>query len=102
MSGQWVSARQDCLGQRWTKQEDKKLIYLDKLILADRELSSGDRLTVFSNGSLVIRSVVSSDEGRYTCTATNRRGLSSASTANIRVIGRLGPVTDHTSQPVSL
>ena len=43
---------------------------------------------MFTNGSLVISSVVSSDQGRYTCTATNRRGLSSASTANIRVIGR--------------
>ena len=43
---------------------------------------------MFSNGSLVINSVVESEEGRYTCTATNRRGLSSASTAIVRVIGR--------------
>ena len=47
------------------------------------------RYNIKENGSLVINSVAGSDGGRYTCTATNRRGLSSSSTATIRVIGRL-------------
>ena len=43
---------------------------------------------MFTNGSLVISSVASSDAGAYTCTATNRRGLSSARLARLKVIGR--------------
>ena len=52
------------------------------------ELSTGERLEVFSNGSLIINSVTSLDGGGYTCTATNRRGLSSARTAIVKVIGK--------------
>ena len=52
------------------------------------ELSTGERLEVFSNGSLIIKSVANADAGGYTCTATNRRGLSSARTAIVKVIGK--------------
>ena len=65
-----------------------KLILHKNTNLGDTELRSSERLAVFSNGSLVISSVTSSDDGAYTCTATNRRGLSSARLARIKVIGR--------------
>ena len=51
-------------------------------------LASEERLSAYSNGSLVIDSVTSGDDGSYTCTATSRRGLSSARTAYVKVIGR--------------
>ena len=48
---------------------------------------STERLEVFTNGSFVIKSVTGSDDGGYTCTASNRRGLTSSRTANVKVIG---------------
>jgi hypothetical protein len=47
---------------------------LDKIAWSkgENELSSGGRLSVFPNGSLVLTSVSSGDAGGYTCTATNR------------------------------
>lgn len=65
-----------------------KLISHKNTNLGDTELRSGERLEVFTNGSLVISSVTSSDDGAYTCTATNRRGLSSSRLARLKVIGR--------------
>ena len=51
-------------------------------------LVSSERLEVFTNGSFVIKSVSGSDDGGYTCTASNRRGLTSSRTASVKVIGR--------------
>ena len=65
-----------------------KLISHKNTNLGDTELRSGERLEVFTNGSLVISSVTGSDDGQYTCTATNRRGLSSSRLARLKVIGR--------------
>ena len=60
-------------------------IYPD--ISGGKVLVSTERLEVFTNGSFVIKSVTGSDDGGYTCTASNRRGLTSSRTANVKVIG---------------
>jgi len=51
------------------------------------DLSASGRVAVFPNGSMVVHSVTAGDGGHYTCTATNRRGLSSSRTALVKVIG---------------
>ena len=58
------------------------------LFSAGKVLVSSERLEVFTNGSFVIKSVTGGDDGGYTCTASNRRGLTSSRTANVKVIGR--------------
>ena len=44
------------------------------------ELSLDARVRVTSDGQLTFSSVVASDSGRYTCTASNELGMEAAST----------------------
>ena len=57
------------------------------MIAGGAELTSNSRLSVFSNGSLVISAVAGGDAGKYSCTAASRRGLTSTQTATVRVLG---------------
>lgn len=61
------------------------LLFLDGIRLPDNH-----RQVVHSNGTLVMKEVVrESDEGHYTCTASNKRGASSRSGINIIIRGEI-------------
>ena len=51
------------------------------------DINPGGRYKLFSNGTLVIASVIQNDEGEYECTATNVKGSGSA-TADVTVLGK--------------
>lgn len=50
---------------------------------------TGERTTIFPNGTLVIGAVSKSDEGLYKCSASNNVGTPLEATMVLRVIGIL-------------
>ena len=61
------------------------IIYLDGQELG----SDSGKIRVYTNGTMIIDPVGSSDTGTYTCTASNRQGQASTQATKLRVIGML-------------
>ena len=64
--------------------------HINNLYLDGQELGSDSgKIRVYTNGTMIIDPVGSSDTGTYTCTASNRQGQASTQATKLRVIGML-------------
>ena len=55
------------------------------------DLVSGDRITIYENGSLLVRGISEEDTGSFACVAINNRGVDTF-WSDIKVLGKCGGI----------